>query len=306
MSDKKRRLGNTNIEVSPLCYGCAAAYARDLITDQKAIELFQKAFELGITTFDTGHSYGKAEERIGKALKALPAIKRNQIVISTKFGTRKIDGKLVHDVSTDWIKKSVDLSLERMGIDYIDVLYVHSPQMQDLADDKMFACLDDLKRQGIIRASGANVFDEQRIKVISDNELFDVVMLDYNIVKKNREPIIEELFNKGIAVVAGQAMAESLFLNDLYRIREIKDIWYLARTFGRKQSRDLYFLAKKYRFMNKIPGYDGSQVALKYVVDNKYISTASFGTCSIEHLIKNVDALNLVIPDEIHKRIQMV
>lgn len=66
---EKRILGNTGLETTVLCYGCAAAYARELITDQKAIELFTKAYNNGISFFDTGHSYGKAEERIGKALR---------------------------------------------------------------------------------------------------------------------------------------------------------------------------------------------------------------------------------------------
>lgn len=303
---EKRVLGNTNIEVSPLCFGCASAYARDLISDDKAVELFKTAYDLGINFFDTGHSYGRAEERIGLSLKQIPYIKREDVIISTKFGTR-VGGENghFHDVSTDWIKKSVELSLNRMGIDYIDVLYLHNTQDEDLHNEEMFNCLDDLKRQGIIRATGSNTFHSNQIQEISDNRLFDVVMLDYNIVKKDREPLIESLYNNGIGVVAGQALAEGVFLNEIYKVREIKDLWYLARTFGRKSSRKLFFDSRRYKFLNKLKdNLDGSQVALKYVVDNKYVASASFGTCSFDHLKKNVEALDLDVPKDIYDKIK--
>lgn len=87
----KRKLGSTGIMVTPLCYGCAAAYARDLISDAQAVMLFNSAYEQGIRFFDTGHSYGKAEARIGLALKQC-SINRSEIVISTKCGTRMNGG----------------------------------------------------------------------------------------------------------------------------------------------------------------------------------------------------------------------
>lgn len=304
-SKYRRLLGNTGIEVSTLCYGCGAAYARDLISDEFSIELFGKAIDLGINFFDTGHSYGKAEERIGLALKNNCSISRQDIVISTKFGTRlSEDGKYFHDVTTEWAKKSVDISLQRMGIDYIDVLYIHAPHEKDLTDEPLLYFLDDLKSQGVIRATGANTFVSKIINRIAEEHIFDVVQLDFNIAKQEREPEILNLYNNGIGVCAGQAMAESVFLNDLFKIRKKKDFWYLARTIGRRASRELYLEAQKYRFLNNISGLDGSQVALKYVIDTPGVSSAAFGTCSIEHLEKDVAALDIDIPQQILERIR--
>lgn len=293
---QRRKLGSTGLMVTPLCFGCAAAYARNLITDEHAIDLFKHAYDLGIRFFDTGHSYGKAEERIGQALKACPEISRQDVVISTKAGTRIIDGKYAHDVSEEWIKRSVEISLERMGIDYIDVLYIHGPSMDDIRNERLLRVLSDLRSQGVIRTTGANTFDTPVIEAITQDKTFDVIMLDYNIVRQDREPQIEMLHSAGIACVAGQALAESVFLNSVFKLRSKKDIWYLARTFGRKQSRDLFIRARKYRFLNQKEGPSGSQVALRYVLDNPYVSSASFGTVSFEHLEENCNALNLTIP----------
>lgn len=302
---EKRILGNTGINVTVLCYGCAAAFARDLITDQQAVDLFKKAYESGISFFDTGHSYGKAEERIGLVLQSDCSIKRKDIVISTKCGSRISDnGNVYHCVSVDWLKKSVEMSLARMKIDYIDILYIHGPHMEDLYDDKLLYFLSDLKSQHIIRATGANTFSPEKMNIIARDRTFDVVMLDYNIIRQDREPIIKALYDKGIGVIAGQAMGEGVFLNDLYKIRSKKDLWYVARTLGRKASRNLFFEGFKYRFVNRLDGLSGAQVALKYVLDNKYISSATFGTVSLQHLEQNISALNINIPDEIIYKIK--
>lgn len=301
-SPELRPLGNTGIQVTPLCYGCASAYARDLISDDTAAELFKKAYDLGIRFFDTAINYWKAEDRIGLALNKFN-IDRSEIVISTKGGKKFVDGKWMQDINPKSIKENVDTSLKRMGIDYIDVLYLHGSGIQDLTDD-VLECFAELKQAGKIRASGANTFDDDVINYINETKCLDVVMLDYNVVKQNREPQIKALYDNGIGVVAGQALAEGLFLSDLFKIRGKKDLWYLARTLGRKASRQLFFESRKLSFMNRLKGYDGSQVALKYVIDNPYVASAAVGTCSFEHLQKNADALNIDIPEEIKERIQ--
>ena len=300
---EKRPLGSTGIMVTPLCYGCASAFARDLISDETASSLFRAAIDAGIRFFDTGHSYGCAEERIGKTLRGDSSIRREDLVISTKFGTKRVNGKYIHDVSVDWAKESVELSLKRMGIDYIDILYIHGPEDKDLDDGGLRKLFDDLKSQGVIRAVGVNTFDSAQIDRAANEKLFDAVMLDYNIVRQDREPQIERLHANGIGVVAGQAMAESVFLNDLYKVRSKKDLWYLARTLGRTSSRKLYFEARKYRFMNHLDGIDGSQAALKYVLDNPGVSSAACGTCSFDHLRKNVEAAGITLPQDVVDRI---
>ncbi len=213
-----RRLGKTDIRVSSLGFGCASVWGKDMISDAQAQELFERAYELGITYFDTGHSYGNAEERIGKILKSSKIVKRENIVISTKFGTRFIDGKLVHDVSPEWIRESVDTSLRRMGISYIDCLQIHGPQISDFTEE-LYSILDELKEKGIVRAVGANSFDTDVLEFICREKRLDFVMLDYNLMRRDREELIRKLHENGIGVIAGAALAESLYSNRVFKIR---------------------------------------------------------------------------------------
>lgn len=295
---EKRSLGNTGIKVSPLCYGCASAFARDLISDQTAVELFLKAYQLGISFFDTGRSYGKAEARIGQALKSSSEINRDSIVLATKFDLQEVNGRQADRLDTDWAKRSVETSLKTMGIDYVDVLFVHEPCLNALNDGKLFSFFEDLKRQRIVKASGVNTFDTETAEFVAREKLLDVVMLDHNVVVR-RDETIKQLHDAGIGVVAGQALAQGLFLKDLFAVRDKKDVWYLMRAFGSGSSRRLFFKARNYRFLNKFHGVDAAQLALRFVLDNPYVVSASFSACALEHLISDVNALAAPIPKEI-------
>jgi aryl-alcohol dehydrogenase-like predicted oxidoreductase len=244
-----RALGNTGITVSPLGFGCASVWGKNLISDREAAALFERAYELGIRFFDTGHSYGNAEERIGKTLRASSSVEREKSVISTTFGTRRLDGKRVHDVSPAWIRESVETSLRRMGIDYIDCLQVHGPIITDFTDE-LLNVICDLKKQGKVLAFGANSFDTDVLEYIRDSRCCDFVMLDYNITRPDREPLIRQLHDNGVGVIAGAALAQSLYSNRVFRLRRPKDVWYLARAVVK--FRDTRAKGKKYSFINNV------------------------------------------------------
>ena len=145
-----------------LCFGCAAAFARNLITDEEAVELINSCLRQGINFFDTGHHYGCAEQRLGVALKN---ISREDVYISTKAGVRIENGKFVKDFSPEWIKKSLDVSLRRMGIDYVDILYLYFPKKENLTAE-LFLALNELKKQGRVRYIGINTFTPELLEYI--------------------------------------------------------------------------------------------------------------------------------------------
>ena len=104
---EKRTLGDTDIQLTCLGFGCASVWGKSLISDEQAKALYEQAYLSGIRYFDTGYSYGCAEERIGAILRSSEVVKRENIVISTKFGTKKVNGKYVHDFSPDWMRQAL-------------------------------------------------------------------------------------------------------------------------------------------------------------------------------------------------------
>ena len=123
---QKRALGRSGLEVSALGYGCMGldfAYAHKL-GKQEGITLIRQAVDRGVTFFDTAEVYGPFtnEEMVGEALRPV----RGQVVIATKFGFDIVDGKQAGlDSRPEHIKAVADASLERLGIEPIDLFYQH-------------------------------------------------------------------------------------------------------------------------------------------------------------------------------------
>jgi aryl-alcohol dehydrogenase-like predicted oxidoreductase len=125
---KKRKLGNSNLEVSAIGYGCMGlnfSYATS-VSKEEGIALIRAAVERGVTFFDTAEVYGPFtnEEMVGEALKSV----RDRVVIATKFGfnidpeTKKQAGL---DSRPEHIREVCDASLKRLGVSVIDLLYQH-------------------------------------------------------------------------------------------------------------------------------------------------------------------------------------
>lgn len=297
-----RKLGNTNIVLSEIGFGCASVWGKKFFGEEEAISLFHKAVAEGITFFDTGYSYDEAEVRLGKGLQQIGDENRKNLVIATKCGTRISDtGKYYHDWSVEWMKQSVDISLKRLHTDYLDMIHLHGPSISELSDD-IIRFMQNLKEQNIAKAVGVNSFDTDVLSYICDNKLFDFVMLDYNIMRQDREELIKKLYKNGIGIIAGAALAQSLYSNRVFKIREKKDIWYLLRAL--KNFRGHMIEGKDYRFLNHVEGFTGNQLALRYVLDDPCITSAVFGTTNPEHLVENIKAADIQMPEKVRKAIK--
>lgn len=299
---ERRRLGNTDIYLTELGYGCASLWGKPGFTsDREAVGLFRKAYEAGIRFFDTGFSYGTAEERLGQCIREAGAAARGGMVVSTKCGTRVSDsGRYCHDWSAEWMKRSLDTSLKRLGTDYVDMLQLHGPGVHDISDDVM-GWMHGLKSDGTVRAIGINTFDTEVLEHVCSGRLFDFVMLDYSILRQDREPLIDRLAGNGIGVIAGAPLAQSLYSNRVYRMRGKRDVWYLLRAL--KNFRGHMRYGRRFRFINELDGFSGSQLALRYVLDNPLVSSAVFGSVSIEHIAENIQATEIKMPEAVRERI---
>lgn len=298
---KKRSLGRSAIQVSEVGFGCASYWGKAQFDENLAIDLVQQACDQGVTLFDTGHSYsdGHAELRLGRAIKALPG--KHDLAISTKAGTR-IDakGKLYKDFSPAWLRASCEESLRKIGVDAIPLFHLHGPQISDLNDD-VIAELQQLKARGLVRCIGVNSFDDTVLEHILGMGVFDFIMPDYNILSREREPLIDRYHQRGIGIIAGAALADALFSNRVFRVGSAKDLWYLARAL--KNFRGKLIRGFGYRFINDQPGISGPQVAIAYILRNPKVASAVFGTTSPKHLSENLAGASKAIPEALLQRI---
>src|SRR5690349_4029689 len=157
----KRKLGA--LEVSALGLGCMGmSQSYGPADEQESIATLHRAIDLGVTFFDTAEVYGPFvnEELVGRALRG----RRDEVVIATKFGWRIEDGKVNGITSRpETIRKAVDGSLQRLGIDTIDLLYQHRVDPEVPIED-VVGTMSELVQQGKVRHLGLSEAGEQTIR----------------------------------------------------------------------------------------------------------------------------------------------
>jgi len=295
-----RQLGQTGLRVSEIGFGCAGFWGKKIFSDTDAIRLVHTAAERGVTFFDTGGSYsgGIAERRLGQALAGMP--RRQDIIISTKIGTC-LDryGRAYKDFSPRQLEAGVENSLRSLGVECIPLVQIHGPYMHDLTDE-VLQLLTRLRAQGKVLHWGVNSPYEAVIEHVLSLPIFETVMINYNILHPWSENLIQSLNAKRIGILAAMPLAGALYHpRGLWSVR---DIWYALRAHrnypaDKKQ-------AKRYRFLNTLPGWTAAQAALAWVLSNAHISSAVIGTTRLKHLLENLEVSGKTMDAAILQRIR--
>ncbi len=195
---QKRKLGNSDLEVSAIGLGCMGmSFGYGPGADKKEmIALIRKAVERGITFFDTAQVYGPFtnEELVGEALAPF----RGQVVIATKFGM-KIDttsGQQVVDSRPEYIKQSAEDSINRLKVDAIDLFYQHRVDPQVPIED-VAGAVKDLIQEGKVRHFGLSEAGVQTIRRAHAVQPVTAVQSEYSLWWRRPEeellPTLEEL-----------------------------------------------------------------------------------------------------------------
>ena len=227
-ADQKVSLGRTGLKVSQLALGTAPlGNLLKVIPEAQAEETFSAALEAGLTYIDTApfYGYGLAEERIGRALKGR---NRSDFVVSTKVG-RLIrrgersgaevydDGKsfylanpdmcCVRDYSYDGVMISLEESLKRLDMDYVDILHIHDPDdWFKPACEGAYKALSELREDGVIKAVSAGMNQWEMLHDFMDHGHFDCFLLAgrYTLLDQTALPaFLPKCASAGTAVIAG-------------------------------------------------------------------------------------------------------
>ena len=298
-----RHLGRTGLTVSELGFGCASWWGKPAFDETVAVGLVHEAIDLGITLFDTGSSYseGHAEPRLGQALKGRDT---GNLVIATKAGTYPAGrGRTARDMSPAAVTASAERSLRILGLERLDILQLHGPSIAEL-DGAMMQALMTLKDRGLVRAVGLNSFDPAVTEYALSLEAIDVVMVDFNVLRPERAPLIARAAAAGKGVLAGMPLAMGHTRALWTRMRAPRDVWYLARSL--KNHRQDLLRGTRFGFLHDLPEMTGSQAALAHVLANPHVSSAVFGATRTAHLRENAATSGLSLSDQTEARIRTV
>jgi len=262
-----------------------------------------RAFDLGITHFDLANNYGPppgaAEENFGRILKSDLKPYRDELIISTKAGYRMWDGPYGEGGSKKYLVASLDQSLKRMGLDYVDIFYSHRPDPNTPLEETMSA-LDLVVRQGKALYVGISSYDAQQTRKAAQilKQLGTPCLIhqpNYSMFNRWIEDELQQVLEEeGIGIIAFCPLAQGL-LTDKY-IHGIPNDSRAAKPTGflkKEQITEDYI--RKVKQLNEIAtsrGQSLAQMALAWVLRDGKVTSALIGASRVSQIEENVAALN--------------
>jgi aryl-alcohol dehydrogenase-like predicted oxidoreductase len=288
-----RRIGRSGLKVSEICVGTMTfGYSTDEVEAKSIVDL---ALDAGVNFFDTANSYGKGQSEVllGKALKG----KRRDVIVATKFFNPVGPGPNDSGTSRVHIMNAIEDSLKRLGMDYVDIYYVHHSDVQAPLEE-MLGALDNLVRQGKVRYIACSNYPAYRLSDalwISETRnlgRFECYSPQYSLVVRDIEQEIVPLcLERGLGIIAWAPLAGG-FLSGKYTpgVRAVPG----ARSESSWGFPECYFASNADQILDTLLGmaadlkHSAAQVALRWVLAQPGVTSAIIGPRTAEQARNNL------------------
>jgi L-glyceraldehyde 3-phosphate reductase len=311
-----RRSGRSGIQLPAISLGLWHNFGGvDNFENSRA--MLRRAFDLGITHFDLannyGPPYGSAEETFGQILKKDFLPYRDQLIISTKAGWDMWPGPYGDHGSRKYMLASLDQSLKRMGLDYVDIFYHHRPDPETPMEESMGA-LDTAVRSGRALYAGISAYDAEQtsraIKIL--RELGTPCLIHqpkYSMfVRDPEQGLLDVLGKEGVGSIVFSPLAQGL-LSDRY-LNGIPQDSRAARDFSLRKKDVGEATLAKVRALNEVAAQRGqtlAEMAVAWVLRDPRVTSALVGTSKVSQVDDNVAALkNLKFSAEELRKIDVI
>jgi aryl-alcohol dehydrogenase-like predicted oxidoreductase len=310
-------LGKTGMKVSRLCLGMMSYGSktwREWVLDEEQAKLFiKRALDSGINFFDTAdvYSLGESEKITGNLLKFF-GVRRENIIVATKVHGQMSEDVNAKGLSRKHILDSIDKSLKRLQMEYVDLYQIHRWDYETPIEETMEA-LNDVVRAGKARYIGASSMfawqfaKAQYIAQRAGWSRFVSMQNHYNLVYREEErEMIPLCVDQGVGLIPWSPMARGFFAGD----RKRGGGGETARAKSDPFSNNLYFreedfmVADRAAGLAKERGTTASQLALAWVLSKPYIHSPIIGATKMDHLEQAIAALDITLSDEDVKRLE--
>jgi aryl-alcohol dehydrogenase-like predicted oxidoreductase len=278
MAIPKATLGRTKLSVTRLGYGAMEVRGSRIwggrpVTDEQAKTILNAVVDAGINFIDTANDYGRSEEFIGKFL----AHRRKEFYIATKCGCTVVHkDEHTDDTPHVWTRENLfrglHESLQRMKTDYVDVMQLHNPSVEDCKKGNLIEALQDMKKEGKVRSIAISTTLPHLPEYIKMG-VFDAFQIPYSALERDHEDWITKAAEAGIGIIirGGVARGEP------------------GAGLGGAQRWAKYEEAKLDELRE--PGESKTTFLLRYTLSHPHAHTIIVGTLRPEHLNENIASL---------------
>jgi 1-deoxyxylulose-5-phosphate synthase len=308
-----KRLGKSGLKVSRLCLGMmtygSSQWRKWVLDEEQTLPFVKKALDAGINFFDTAdvYSLGASEEVLGNTLRTC-GVRRESVVIATKVFSQMSEEVNDRGLSRKHIMDSIDRSLRRLNMDYVDLYQIHRWDHGTPIEETMQA-LHDVVRAGKARYIGASsMFAWQFAKAQYTADLngwtrFISMQNHYNLVYREEErEMIPFCLDQGVGLIPWSPMARGFFGGNRFKQGGGETVRAQTDDFAGM----LYYRPEDFTVADRAweiarnHNATGSQIALAWILSKPSITAPIIGASKLEHLDQSIAALEITLsPEEI-------
>lgn len=250
-------------------YGIGVHSEADMLAEQDAIELLDKAVDRGINFFDTARLYGESERIMGRAF----ADRRDKVVLASKCRHfRQADGKLIppSDVKR-FVRDSLQESLTQLKTDYIDLYMVHYADREILGMEEVAAVFSSLRDEGVVRAIGVSVYKAEETELAISSGVWDAIQLPFNLMDQSHGVHFPKAQERGVGVIVRSVLMRGMLTD------RVKDLHPALGNIERH--------IQQYRVLSANAGFDGlPQFATQFALSHDAVSSVLVGIDKVAYL----------------------
>ncbi len=306
---RQRNLGGEGLVVSELglgCMGMSEFYGTE--NDEESIATIHRSIELGVTFLDTADMYGPFtnERLVGRAIEG----RRDEVVLATKFGNERAEdgARLGINGRPDYVRKSCDASLERLGVDHIDLYYQHRVD-PDTPVEETFGAMKELVEAGKVRYLGISEAAPETIRKAHSVHPISALQTEYSLWSRDVEdeilPTVREL---GIGFVAYSPLGRGFLTGQIQSPEDFGEGDYRQnspRFQGENFHKNLE-LVERVREIADEKGVAPGQLSIAWLLHRGEDIIPIPGTKRRKYLEENAAAVDVELSDEDLRRIDEV
>lgn len=287
MTIPRRTLGRTGWDVSVLGYGAMEVRGERIwggrpCSDAEARDILNAVLDAGINFVDTANDYGKSELYIGRYLRE----RRDEYYLATKCGcTMSFAGdhdETPHFYTRDNVLRNISDSLLKMQVDYVDLLQLHNPSVEQCEEGKLVEVLKELQGHGAIKKIGCSSTNPH-LETYIDWDVFDVFQIPYSALDRQHEDLITKAGEAGAGIIIRGGVARGEPGSGLGTASQ----WARFEKAGLDELR--------------AEGETRTAFLLRFTITHPHCHTTIVGTKSHEHLRENIEVVARgPLPDDVY------